>query len=241
MPKLNEYDLRREECKRRLKQITGKVDLARLSHQYNIVLEAFNNACDLSSQNGRMKLPETGEELRKNKYTPTVMALVSLCHEHDISLKRWCLAQARLIKGTRFFTLYQCYGENAMKRYADWEVKEQKKALRQDEVARSTTTAYDVIRHSILYNHENALRWVPALKSVKPPSKAAALLYMFPQVSGWYLIAHQEFREDVLESRFCTDPNLLKLYKRYKNSENVRRICEETLKQVNSELGPLKW
>lgn len=236
-----EYEQRRKECKGRLMEMVSKIDFSRVAHQYGLVSEAFNNACELTGKRGRMRLPGTFTLLKKDKYTPTVMALVSVCHEHDISLKRWCLAQARLITVTRFFTLYQCYGEAAFKRYANWEAKEQKKALRQDEVARSTTTAYDVIRHSILYNHENALRWVPALKSVKPPSKAAALLYMFPQVSGWYLIAHQEFREDVLESRFCTDPNLLKLYKRYKNSENVRRICEETLKQVNSELGPLKW
>jgi hypothetical protein len=236
-----EFEQLRKECKKRLDEMASKIDLARVSHQYGIVLAAFNNACELTGQHGRMRLPETSGLLRLNKYTPTVMALLSICHKHDISLKRWCLAQARLIRGTRFFTLYQCYGEKAFKRYADWEAQEQRKALRQHEIARSTTSAYDVIRHSILTNHQDALKWVPTLKHIKPPSQAAALLYMFPQVSGWYLIAHAEFREDVLDARFCTEPHLLKLYKRYKNSQNVRQICADTLREAIAQLGPLRW
>lgn len=237
----DEYELRRRECKKRLSEITGVVPLARLRHQFKIVADAFNNACELSGQRGRLIAPDNDVDVLVNKYTPTVMALTVLCHEHDISLKRWCLAQARLIKSAKFFTLYQCYGANAFKRYGDWEAKEQKKALRQDEVARSTTSAYDIIRHSIMASHMDALRWAPVLKALKPPSLSAGLLYMFPQISGWYLIAHKEFREEAMDDGFCTEPNMLKMYKRYKNSENVRHICEETLKQVTLELGPLKW
>jgi hypothetical protein len=236
-----EFENLRKECKSRLMEMTSKVDFARVSHQYGIVMDAFNNACDLTGKRGRMRLPTSSVLLKKDKYTPTVMALVSFCHKHDISLKRWCLAQARLITVTQFFTLYSCFGEKAFKRYLDWEAKEQRKALRADEVARSTTSAYDVIRHSIIANHENAIKWIPTLNKIKPPSIAAALLYMFPQVSGWYLIAHAEFREDVLDARFCTDPHLLKLYKRYKNSQNVRQICADTLREAIAQLGPLRW
>jgi hypothetical protein len=217
------------------------MDFAKLQHQYTLVANAFNNARDLTKKLGGMKVPQTLKDLKANKYTPTVMALVSVCRDHDISLKRWCLAQARIITGTRIFTLYQCYGAKAFERYAYWESKEQKKALRLDEINRSTTSAYDVIRHSIISNHQDALRFIPVLKKIKPPTKASGLLYMFPQVSGWYMVAHKEFREELLDNGFCTEPNLLKLYKRYKNSENVRQICEETLKEAESQLGPLRW
>jgi len=237
----SQFEALRKQCAKTLKGNVSKERAARLLHQWKIVANAFNNACELTGQNGRMRPPIDFPELANNKYTPTVMALTAYCHEHDISLKRWCLAQARLIKATRFFTLYQCFGENALSRYADWEDKEQKKALRKEEIERSTTSAYDVIRHSIIANHRDALKWLPVLSGLKPPSKAAGLLYMFPQVSGWYLIAHKEFREDVLDTGFCTEPNLLKLYKRYKNSQNVRQICEETLTQAISQLGPLRW
>lgn len=235
-----EFDQRRKECKERLQGTWTIMDVNKLRHKYKMVRAAFNEASELTGNRNRMKMLEQFPDLAKDKLTPTVMALTDFCQQHDISLKRWCLAQARLIR-IQYFTLYQCYGEKAFKRYLFWEAKEQKKALRKDEVTRATTSAYDVIRHSIISNHEAALRWATTLKQLKPPSRAAGLLYMFPQISGWYLIAHAEFREEVMDIGFCTEPNLLKLYKRYKNSQNVRQVCEDTLEQAISQLGPLKW
>jgi hypothetical protein len=212
----------------------------RVVHQVRTVSNEFNAAVTRAHKDGYMPAGKSLEAVLKHKYTPTALCLMEFLKSNKIPLDRWILAQTETIR-MRVFTLYHCYGLSAFERYQSWEKKQQTRYVREADRAKQTITRDDAIFQAIVQGHQQDIKWSPTLTRVGPPSLSAALLFMFPQVHGWYLVAHECFREDVMLSGFCEEPHLIRKWNLYKRSHRVQKVCEAALREAHICYGQLNW
>lgn len=207
----------------------ASISATRAYHSARAVAKAFNQVAR-TQHKGYWPTPMSTKSAIENKYTATAIAILEFTSANKINLDRWMLAQVETLRKMRQpLTLFHCYGANAFKRYGDWEKRQGRTYKHSADRKKQTEVVAKLLRKTISNGHKQALKWRDALKIVSPPTLAAALMYIFPQIPAWYCIAYEDFRKDVLDSGFCNDPVLLECYKRYKRSEFIQEICQEAL------------
>jgi hypothetical protein len=174
------------------------------------------------------------------KYTPTALALLEFVDTHNIQLDRWILAQAELIK-KEFFNLYMCYGEPALDRYEAWEARQGNKYLRKVDREKQTDSTLQDIAHSIQRGHVAAISWIPQLQKIEPPSLAAALFFLLPNLQGWYALSYETFRTEVMESGLCDQKHMVAWWGKYKRSKLIQETCAKALVDAQNIHGKLEW
>lgn len=219
---------------------TVQIAIARLSHTFHKVADAFNKIARAGHRGGYMRPIDGSRALLNNKYLPTCLAILELTQGQDIDLERWILAQAETIR-IPHFTLFHCYGYNALSRYESWEAKQHKKFLKTSERSAQTDSKEKTISKSVLDGHLTALKWQSALLEIEAPTLSVALWYLWPSVSVWYLLAHEEFRKDILETGLCTTPMLISRWKTYQRSPRIQDACGDALDEAVAQHGRLQW
>jgi hypothetical protein len=218
-----------------------EIAILRLYHMYVLVSRSFNKICKRNNRHMYLRpIKGSYRQVVKHKYTATCLSIMQLISEEGIDLDRWMLAQYETLT-IPVFTPYQCFGYNALSRYNRWESKQQVKYQKEDERKAQTESRDKTLTRSVLDSHVTALKWAEVLKQVDPPNQGAALWYLWPSVSVWYLLAHKSFSDDVMAPGFCTNPTLLKYWKSYVRSPHVQQVCELALREAETTHGVLNW
>lgn len=204
------------------------------------VESAFNKIATRYNKRAFMQRFKTPLHTLSGKYTPTAIALLEYCDQTGIKVDRWILAQAELIKQPHF-NLYMCFGENAEERYKAWEQKQDVKFVKAEHKANQTNSKFQEIQDSIVSGHMAALSWIPQLKKIKPPSLAAALFWLLPNIQGWYCLCYEEFRSEVMEGGLCDAHHMIEWYNKLKRSPSLRQVMADALRQAEIEYGKLEW
>lgn len=219
----------------------ANISAGRVHHQVKAVSGSFNVATR-KSHKGYYATPETAGKTLENKYTATALAILEHVSSNNIELDRWMHAQVELLrKMPQAITLYHCYGVNAHQRYVDWEKKQTTRFIHSEDRKNATRGLDWEITRAIVRGHRQAHSWLPALREVSPPSLSAALLYMFPHISAWYCVSHECFRQDVLESGFYKEKNLIAVWGKFKRSKRIQEQCAKALAAVIERYGRLAW
>lgn len=218
----------------------AEITVARLSHAYHTVAREFNKIVRISHRHAYMKPLDDLRAVVNNKYLPTCLSVLDLTRDQKIDLGRWILAQSETIR-IPHFTLFHCYGYNALSRYESWEAKQQKKYVQSSERSAQTDSKEKTITKSIMDAHVTALKWQSVLLEIEAPTLSVALWYLWPSVSVWYLLAHEEFCNDILETGLCTTPMLVSRWKTYLRSPRIQAVCIAALEMAQDQFGKLGW
>lgn len=221
------------------------ISAQRKLHVIQQMMSWFNEASRLSKLNGWTRIPAEWSltQALEYKYAPTLLSLASILHSQQIPPKRWFAAQfATLERTVKVMTPFLCYGPKAFDRYRDWEAKQSRQFTLQADRESACVDLDSRVATSICESHAHALQWVKVLKDLKPPSVTAALLFLWPQsVSSWYVLAHDEFRQTLLDTDVLDDSHLLKCYRKWKRSPRLQKICRHSLDHAVASSGPLEF
>ncbi len=217
-----------------------EITTSRLARIYHTVAKEFNKVCRRYNKNGHLRTLPDLRSVLNNKYMATALAIMEVCQQQKIDMGRFILAQAETVR-IAHFTLFHCYGYNALSRYESWEAKQQKKFLASSERDAQTHSKETVIAQSVVESHLTALKWENTLLEIEAPTLSVVLWYLWPSVSVWYLLAHEDFRREILETGMCTTPMLVRRWKMFMRSPRVQAACESALREAEARYGKLKW
>jgi hypothetical protein len=218
-----------------------EVAVTRLSHIFHLVAHSYNKIAGKSNRHMYLQDIKGGyRDVLNHKYLGVTLSIMQLLSEEQIELDRWMLAQSETLT-IPVFTLYQCYGYNALSRYSRWESKQQTKFQNEEDRSAQTYSKERAIHRSIAESHQTALKWTETLKQIEPPSEGAALWYLWPSVSVWYLLAHKAFTDEVMMSGFVANASLYKKWKLYLRSPHIQEVCKQALQDAEAAYGRWVW
>lgn len=226
-------------CEDSRKTRTTRIAILRLVHITRSTYKEFWKS--KPPMNSRIALPSPTMEILRHKNTPLLLTIFWFCQAEKIPLRHWFTAQFDTLKRIPFIWITCFYGPNAMKRYLDWDYKLARKFIRTEDREQSfNKTLKLTIRNAVFAGHRDALKWQPVFKEIQPPTTSAALAYINTYVPAWYLVAHQAFRDEILEPGILDSGNLVKLWTQYKKSPWARKFCHDALEEAETRYGKLE-
>jgi hypothetical protein len=216
------------------------VTALRLTHLARITAIAFWRANTKAQKHHQLAYPKTVWQALAHKNTVTLLSIYHFAVAHHIPLEDWFLAQFDILSKMPQLWITCCQGQKAFERYTDWDKRQRNRYIKTEDRENSRASLQKSITRAILTGHKHARDWQTRILEVEPPSLSAALAFLHPAVTGWYLVAHECFRDDLLESGLIDDPHLMKLWERYLRSPQVRLFCKSALAEALTLYGPLE-
>jgi hypothetical protein len=172
---------------------------------------------------------------------PVLVSIYRICAENKIDLRGWFRSQFDRLGSVGFVYVGMCSGTNALRRYREWEVRQGGRFTRSEDREKALgSSIYKQIEQSIEDSHEVALKMSSKIRSMEPPNNVAGLLAMYPQVSAWYLVAHNDIR-GFLETGEWDDPALMKHLQQFKKDKRIQVSCSMGLEASIESQGSLRW
>lgn len=220
-----------------------QIHCLRLCHLANLALSAY---CDnLKRLNGPpvRLLPQNPQKALHAKYLPILLSIQQFTATQDIPLAHWFRAQFDLLKPPPKCThipITVCHGPNAHIRYLDWSRRQPKRYVHSDDRAQALDTSFlEQLKQTLIAEHQNLVQLLSSSAGLAFPSVELVLWDLFPNISGWYLVAHTGFRQKFLESGACSAGSLLEHFQQYKRDAAVRHTCEQALLIAMDSYGDL--
>lgn len=220
-----------------------QIHLARILHVANQVAAIYSD--EVQRYNKRTVTVLSADPLKAidSKQLALLLSIQEFVSRHGIPVRHWFRAQFDLCKVPKSMShipINMCHGPNAFQRYETWNRRQSKRFIRTEDRTRILDTSFtSEVANSIRLSHQFAVAELSNPARVFPPSQAGALWELFPEVSAWYLVAHDEFRVKYLESGACLASSIVKHYQQYKSNRKIREACNRALLQAIDQLGDL--
>lgn len=219
------------------------IQISRLYHVANLVAQAYQDQLKRTNGPPLQLLSKYPHRALCSKYLPTLLSIASHTSEHNIQLCHWFRAQFDLLRpppGCVNIPLTVTHGLNAHTRYLDWFQRQHTRFTHSDDRATALDQKFSkYLTQQISHSHQFVLQQLSSSAGLATISLELALWDLYPNVSPWYLVAHEGFRQGFLVTQACIAPHVVKAFLQYQRDPAIREICNRAMLSVTDTFGEL--
>lgn len=215
--------------------------LARILHVANLAAQAYLDQIKRKNGPPMQLLSKQPYKALESKYLPILLSTQAFVCENDIPLHHWYRAQFDLLRPPPRcvnIPLTVTHGLNAHVRYLDWSRRQLKRFTQAPDRTKQLDTAFvDQIANHISLSHQLVLTELSKAAGLVPPSLEIFLWDLFPNISPWYLVAHDDFRKHFVETGACLIPTVMEHFQQYKRDPQIRKACDIAIMAATDTFG----